>query len=70
MGIYPCEYCICDVTAPAFSILPCVDDLYLQVWVFVQDLLDTTVVAAFLGLDSSPRWSIIVVFDVAQVLRM
>ena len=39
------------VAASAFGILACMDDLDVQVGVFVEDLLDATVVTALLGLD-------------------
>lgn len=70
MRTHPRENRVCDITPPAFSVLPCIDDLDLQVRILVQYLLDATVVAALLGLDSSPRRSVVIVIDVAQVLRM
>lgn len=42
---YASPYCVCYVAAAAFGVLAGVDNLNLQIWVFIQNLLDPAVVA-------------------------
>ena len=50
---YPCANCVHDISATALQTFPRVCDQDRHIRIFVQDLLDTTVVAARLAFRSS-----------------
>jgi hypothetical protein len=58
------------VAASALSILACVDYLDVEVGVFVEDLLDTTVVAALLGFDPARLRYVFVIVIVVVVVAV
>jgi hypothetical protein len=58
------------VAASTLSVLAGVDNLDVEVGVFVEDLLDTTVIATLLGLDSTRLGQVFVVFVVMFVVAV
>jgi hypothetical protein len=58
------------VAASALSVLAGVDNLDVEVGVLVEDLLDTTVIAALLGLDSPRLGQVFVVLVVMFVVAV
>jgi hypothetical protein len=64
---YPGANGVSYVAASTFSVLAGVDNLNVEVGVLVEDLLDTTVVAALLGFDSTRLRHVLVVVVIVLV---
>jgi hypothetical protein len=58
------------VAASTLSVLAGVDNLDVEVWVLVEDLLDTTVVAALLGFDFTRLRQVLIVVVIMVVVAV
>jgi hypothetical protein len=61
---------VSDVAASTLSVLAGVDNLDVEVWVLVEDLLDTTVVAALLGFDFTRLRQVLIVVVIMVVVAV
>ena len=69
-GAYTSPDCVGDVAASAFDILASICDQYRHIWILIQNLLYSTVIATLLWFNAAALSAVIVVIHIAQVVRL